>query len=221
MKIRNLKVEDLDDIFVWRNDPVTRKNSINKNQLSYDEHKAWFRKVLRDKNGKYFIGIKNKEKVGLVSYIKEKKKYRNVSININPKFRGKGYGATLLILSQKSREIISEGSILIAKIKKSNIASFKSFQKAGYIKFSQLKYYYLLSNHINHDRIFKMSKIDNQKKYQKIIDKIESLRSKNNNNWMDILRVAFKHSPKEAAKIMSRIYKEDQRISILAKKLGK
>ncbi len=37
---------------------------------------------------------------------------------------------------------------------------------------------------------------------QKIIDQIEDIRSKNNTNWMDILRIAFKHSPKEAAKVM-------------------
>ncbi len=54
-----------------------------------------------------------------------------------------------------------------------------------------------------------------------IIDKIEKIRSKNNSNWMDILRIAFKYSPKEASRVMSEIYKEDQKISTLAKKLKK
>ena len=54
-----------------------------------------------------------------------------------------------------------------------------------------------------------------------IIDKIEKIRSKNNSNWMDILRIAFKYSPKEASKVMSEIYAEDQKISALAKKLKK
>ena len=53
----------------------------------------------------------------------------------------------------------------------------------------------------------------------KILDKIEKIRSKNNKNWMDILRLAFKSSPVEASKILSQIYKEDKNISILAKKL--
>ena len=34
-----------------------------------------------------------------------------------------------------------------------------------------------------------------KKDYLKIIDQIEAIRTKNNKNWMDILRVAFKHSP--------------------------
>ena len=38
---------------------------------------------------------------------------------------------------------------------------------------------------------------------------------------MNILKVAFKHSPKETAKIMSQIYFDDQKISSLVKKLSK
>jgi len=57
--------------------------------------------------------------------------------------------------------------------------------------------------------------------YNKIIDKIEKVRGKNNTNWMDILRLAFKYNPKTAAKIMSKIYADDAKIGKLAKKLTK
>tara|TARA_Y200000002_G_C22588217_1_gene623964 strand:+ start:436 stop:633 length:198 start_codon:yes stop_codon:yes gene_type:complete len=53
----------------------------------------------------------------------------------------------------------------------------------------------------------------------KIIDQIQNVRGKNNQNWMDILRLAFKHAPKEASLILKEIYKEDKKISSLAKKL--
>ena len=65
-----------------------------------------------------------------------------------------------------------------------------------------------------------MNKSAKHKKNKEIINKIEKIRSKNNGNWMDLLRIAFKHSPEEAAKAMSKIYREDQKISLLAKKLG-
>ena len=58
-----------------------------------------------------------------------------------------------------------------------------------------------------------------KKDYKKIIKKIENTRKKNNKNWMDILRLAFKSSPAEASIILSQIYKEDKNINILAKKL--
>ena len=59
------------------------------------------------------------------------------------------------------------------------------------------------------------------KKYIDIINKIQKTRSKNNVNWMNILRLAFKHDPKRAAKIMSKIYSDDLNIGKLAKKLTK
>jgi len=60
-----------------------------------------------------------------------------------------------------------------------------------------------------------------KKKYNKVIDKIENTRTKNNKNWMNILRLAFKSSPSEASAILSKIYKEDKKIANLAKSLIK
>ena len=56
-------------------------------------------------------------------------------------------------------------------------------------------------------------------KYFKYIDQIQLIRQKNNVNWMDILRLAFKHAPKEASRIMNKINKDDKKISNLSKKL--
>ena len=64
----------------------------------------------------------------------------------------------------------------------------------------------------------KNKKIEN---YLNIIDKIENIRSHNNINWMDVLRLAFKHAPEEAKKIMKKINEEDNRISELFEKLSK
>tara|TARA_A100001015_G_scaffold320280_2_gene446076 strand:+ start:77 stop:265 length:189 start_codon:yes stop_codon:yes gene_type:complete len=57
------------------------------------------------------------------------------------------------------------------------------------------------------------------KKVNKIINKIESTRSKNNINWMDILRIAMKHSPKETQKALKKINNQDQKISKLLRKI--
>ena len=59
------------------------------------------------------------------------------------------------------------------------------------------------------------------KKYLKIIDSIEKTRSKNNVNWMDILRLSIKNAPDETIKIMKKIDRKDNKISNLFKKLSK
>jgi len=58
-------------------------------------------------------------------------------------------------------------------------------------------------------------------KYLKIISKIEKIRSKNNVNWMNILRLAFKLDPQSAKKIMKKINYDDKKISQLLNKLSK
>ena len=55
----------------------------------------------------------------------------------------------------------------------------------------------------------------------KLINQISKIRSKNNKNWMDILKLAFNKDPKNASKVLSRITNFDQRISKLTKKLQK
>jgi hypothetical protein len=60
-----------------------------------------------------------------------------------------------------------------------------------------------------------------KKNYTNIINKIEKIRSKNNINWMNILRLAFKLDPKKASKVMSKINFDDKKISELLKKLAK
>lgn len=66
-----------------------------------------------------------------------------------------------------------------------------------------------------------MKKKSNYKKSLRIITQIQNIRKKNNVNWMDMLRLAFKHDPKGAAKIMSNIYTDDQRVSNMVDKLIK
>ena len=53
-----------------------------------------------------------------------------------------------------------------------------------------------------------------------IIDEVENIRTKNNVNWMDILRLAFKHAPEDARTLMGRVNEYDGRISDLLKELA-
>ena len=57
-------------------------------------------------------------------------------------------------------------------------------------------------------------------KYLQIINQIEKIRSKNNVNWMNVLKLAFKIDPKSAVKIMKKINYDDKKISHLLNKLS-
>ena len=54
----------------------------------------------------------------------------------------------------------------------------------------------------------------------KLIDEIEKIRTANNVNWMDLLRLAFKSAPEETKILIRKINSDDNRISELFAKLG-
>ena len=53
----------------------------------------------------------------------------------------------------------------------------------------------------------------------KVVDKIQEIRSKNNVNWMNLLKLALRLNPKKTSEILSKIYADDQKISKLVSKL--
>ena len=67
-----------------------------------------------------------------------------------------------------------------------------------------------------------MSKIKkNYKYYLSHINKIEQTRKKNNKNWMDLLRLSFKHNPEASKKIVKEIFNEDTKINKLVQDMLK
>ena len=54
-----------------------------------------------------------------------------------------------------------------------------------------------------------------------LINQIQNIRSKNNKNWMDLLRLSLRLDFKTTSKILKDICKDDRRISSLAKKIYK
>ncbi len=59
------------------------------------------------------------------------------------------------------------------------------------------------------------------KKTSKIFLQIEKTRSKNNKNWMDLLRLSYESNPKKTNLILSKILQKDSKLIDLAKKLKK
>ena len=57
------------------------------------------------------------------------------------------------------------------------------------------------------------------KKSLVLINKIEKIRSKNNINWMDVLRIALKNAPNETIKLIKAINQTDKKVSNLLGKI--
>ncbi len=95
------------------------------------------------------------------------------------------------------------------KLKKKNLISIRFFEKNGFSELNSKKnivtFYKIKNNSTNF--------------YLDAINEIEKVRKKNNINWMNILRIAFKNSPKETSKVFKQIHLSDGKISKLSRKL--
>ena len=64
MIVETVKKKDLLDIWIWRNDKNSIFYSKNKKKITIETHNKWFKKNLKNKKIKFYIGylVKKKKK---------------------------------------------------------------------------------------------------------------------------------------------------------------
>ncbi|MEW6618233.1 MAG: GNAT family N-acetyltransferase [bacterium] len=133
--LREATIEDKDDIYHWRNDPVTRKQSFNTREIPYQEHCQWFNKALESPDKLFYIGIDDKnEKCGVVRFDLQGEFSAEISVNVPASNRGRGIGSQLIGQSCALFFSKTKRKFVIARIKEKNTASIKAFQKAGFLE---------------------------------------------------------------------------------------
>ena len=200
IKLIKAKISDTNFLLNLRNDKDSRENSGNTELIGKQDHDKWFSDQLDKNEHKIFIIKIYKKKLG---YIRLQKKLKwEVSIAILKKYRNKKIGKKALLNLEKKFQKIK----IFAKVNKLNTKSINFFLSCDYCIIKNLKNFYIM-------------KKKNKNNHIKIIENISKIRSKNNSNWMQLLKIAFKYSPTEASKVMKNIYYHDKKISELVKKL--
>jgi len=200
MNLRLATINDAELLLNWRNDELTRANSFNDKVISIQDHLEWFHKSLASRLRKIYIAEINNIPIGTIRVDINDDNSRELSWIIAPSQRGYGYGTKIL-----STFVSMYPSVYIAQIKEKNTPSIKMVTSCGFT---------LLSDKRN---ILKFIKKPSD---LEIIDAIQKIRNKNNVNWMDILRIAFKYAPSETREVFKRITDSDDNIGNLSKLLA-
>jgi hypothetical protein len=201
--IKKTNLFDSQIFFTVRNNKKNRKNSLNIHKIKINDHNEWFKKNYNNKY--YFTCFEGNTRIGYVrgDLVGDT---NVISIAFDIKNQNKNIGTQCLKLFEKK---INENCIFIAKVKKKNNLSSRFFEKNGFCVLNSkrnMTTYYKIKNNLSSS-------------YLKIINEIENVRKKNNSNWMDVLRIAFKNSPKETSKVFKEINDSDGIINKLTKKL--
>ena len=133
MHLKRLSKNDVNDLLEWRNDKKTVAMSLSEKLCEVGEHHQWFGDFLRNSESKGYVGYIQNDKIGLCRFAINNVNFKyEVSINLNPNFRGKGHSFSLLRLSIEEFRKFKDLD-LYATIKKENVASQKIFERFGFV----------------------------------------------------------------------------------------
>lgn len=135
--IRKVTDEDSEDIFMWANDEDTRNNSFRSEKITKEAHKNWFAQKKSNPDSVFFIGEYKNTKAAFIRFDKENDDIV-IGINMNPEFRGKNLSSKFILAGLKHYACKKN---VLAYIKPSNIASVKTFEKAGFRYFKETEIY--------------------------------------------------------------------------------
>lgn len=137
LTLREVTGKDIDLLFRWANDPVTRQNAFHTEQIPYDTHRTWFVKMLADRDVlKYILcSISNTGEMQDIGQIRLSVEDGEALIDysIDPEKRGQGFGTRMILMAEeKLRECRTDVFYCKGQVKLENIASAKAFEKCGY-----------------------------------------------------------------------------------------
>jgi UDP-2,4-diacetamido-2,4,6-trideoxy-beta-L-altropyranose hydrolase len=133
---RKADLSDCDRVGKWANDPLTRAMSFSSSSeaIPPEKHRVWFRDHLQDPCCEFYIALnQNRAPIGQARF-EVKDGEAVISVSLSKDYRGLGLGRRL-ICSANERFFADRGRMkIIARIRHENVASVRSFTRAGYRK---------------------------------------------------------------------------------------
>lgn len=131
--LRPARTEDAKAVWEIRNDPGARAASGNSEEISFEDHLAWFKNQYFEKGAsRCFIWEQKEKPVGYCRFDEVEKGFR-VSIALAKVYQGMGLGGILLGEGLKKMGVGN----FFAIIKKNNTPSLEVFEANGFLRTDQ------------------------------------------------------------------------------------
>jgi len=128
VNLRPAEMKDAEKLFMWRNDPETRKASHNSDEVILESHLAWLDASLSNPS-KRLLWIAEVSGVAIGTCRADRVENAwELSWTIAPEARGKGFANQML-----SKLVCYFDEPLLAEVKADNIASIKVAERSGFV----------------------------------------------------------------------------------------
>lgn len=137
INIRPAAAEDSRNLFEWRNDQQTRLASISQAEVGWADHEKWLANSLASSERHIYIAELTEgdavAEVGMCRFdVDPERVTAEVSINLNPVFRGRKLAASVLQAAVQRFLAEHSGVTLEATIRLDNSASERIFTTSGF-----------------------------------------------------------------------------------------
>lgn len=124
LRLRPVAESDAELLLEWRNDSVTRAQSIHQDEVTWEEHISWLKRSLESDSRWLYIAMVGERAVGTCRADSENGKFE-LSWAVAPKERGNGYGSEMV------RQLSERHQPFFARVRKDNLASIRIAESLG------------------------------------------------------------------------------------------
>ena len=141
--LRQAEPNDARNLFLWRNDPGTRRMSLQTGEITYEGHLRWFHSKLNDSDCYFYILEHDRIPSGTIRLDRTEGGTFGLSYTIAPDKRGLGLGNTILSLAVAAASHTDGIEKLTAEVKEDNLPSIRCFEKNSFIRIKEENGLYL------------------------------------------------------------------------------
>jgi RimJ/RimL family protein N-acetyltransferase len=135
LRLRRVRVEDVELLWQWANDPAVRQASLSERPISWEEHVRWFEQKQREPGCLVYLGLDEQdEPVGQVRVDGAAEGEAEIHVSVAAARRGAGWGERLIRLAVVDASRQRRLGRIRAVIKEDNAGSLRSFEKAGFCR---------------------------------------------------------------------------------------
>jgi CMP-N-acetylneuraminic acid synthetase/RimJ/RimL family protein N-acetyltransferase len=131
VSLRLARRADRELLWRWRNDPDTRRGSLDQREIPREEHAHWFEDTLARADRRLYLAVVDGADVA-AARLDVTGREAIVSITVAPERRGQGFAAPVLVaLAREAADGLGIAR-LVAQVRPENAASRRAFESAGF-----------------------------------------------------------------------------------------
>ena len=132
IRLRRVVEQDAAMLFKWANDIHVRAVSFSSEPISWQEHLNWLASKVSDPLCFFFVAVNKEERLIGQARFDLKGEEADISVSLDPHFRGMGNGRALIRLACQKVRRLSGANVIHAYVKKDNDRSIKAFLGSGF-----------------------------------------------------------------------------------------